>query len=145
MPRASELSTLIPHVIAGDLDSIRPDVQDFFKQRGSRIIDLSHDQDTTDLQKCLSQLEEDFPAEDLADTTILAAGLPSHSLHVSNRLVSCHKTSCILHVSRPCQVSDCFLKQSALLCTRTVTLCAMRCPGLAAWSKTPLEALSACI
>lgn len=61
-------------MIAGDLDSIRPDVQDFFKQRGSQIVDLSHDQDTTDLQKCLSQLEQHFSAKDLADITVVAAG-----------------------------------------------------------------------
>lgn len=41
----------------GDLDSVRQDVQDFYTSRGVPMIDLSSDQETTDLEKCLLFLE----------------------------------------------------------------------------------------
>ena len=43
----------LPHCVAGDLDSIRDDVRAFYEGLGVRIHDLSHDQDSTDLMKCL--------------------------------------------------------------------------------------------
>ena len=67
-----------PALIAGDLDSISDEVRQFYSQEGTRIIDLSHDQDSTDLQKCLCELEKQFDAEQLIDFTIIAAG-QSHS------------------------------------------------------------------
>ncbi|KAL2653823.1 hypothetical protein R1flu_021951 [Riccia fluitans] len=45
-----------PDVIKGDLDSIRPTVRDFYKDLGAKVIDESHDQDTTDFQKCISYI-----------------------------------------------------------------------------------------
>lgn len=63
-----------PAVIAGDLDSISTDVKQFYTQQGTKIIDLSHDQDSTDLQKCLLEVENQFGAEDLKQYTIVAAG-----------------------------------------------------------------------
>ena len=42
-----------PHRIAGDLDSIREDVRSFYSSLGVPVTDLSHDQDSTDLMKCL--------------------------------------------------------------------------------------------
>ncbi|KFM27631.1 Thiamin pyrophosphokinase 1 [Auxenochlorella protothecoides] len=42
-----------PHAIIGDLDSIRPEVAAYYRDAGVAITDLSHDQDSTDLQKCV--------------------------------------------------------------------------------------------
>jgi hypothetical protein len=36
------------------LDSLRPDVRDFYEKEGVAIVDRGHDQETTDLQKCLA-------------------------------------------------------------------------------------------
>lgn len=47
----------LPDLIKGDLDSVRPEVRDFYMSRGVPIIDLSSDQDTTDLEKCLLFLD----------------------------------------------------------------------------------------
>ncbi|KAL6766471.1 TPK1 [Auxenochlorella protothecoides x Auxenochlorella symbiontica] len=43
----------LPHAIIGDLDSIRPEVAAYYHDAGVAITDLSHDQDSTDLQKCV--------------------------------------------------------------------------------------------
>ena len=63
-----------PTAIAGDLDSITKEVRRFYNDEGTRIIDLSHDQDSTDFQKCLCELEKQFDAEQLIQYTIIAAG-----------------------------------------------------------------------
>jgi hypothetical protein len=47
----------LPDLIKGDLDSVRADVTDFYTSRGIPFIDLSSDQETTDLEKCLLFLE----------------------------------------------------------------------------------------
>lgn len=59
----------LPDAIHGDLDSIRPDVIQFYSARGISIKDLSEDQDTTDLMKCIMFVEQLIeasatPAED---------------------------------------------------------------------------------
>ena len=63
-----------PTAIAGDLDSISTEVRQFYSDEGTRIIDLSGDQDSTDFQKCLCELEKQFNAEQLTQYTIIAAG-----------------------------------------------------------------------
>lgn len=45
---------LPPHAIVGDLDSARGETLEIFRQAGSEIVDLSQDQDSTDLQKCVA-------------------------------------------------------------------------------------------
>ncbi|KDR76321.1 hypothetical protein GALMADRAFT_475862 [Galerina marginata CBS 339.88] len=47
----------VPHLIKGDLDSIRSDVREFYKVLDVTIVQ-DHDQDATDLMKCVSALEE---------------------------------------------------------------------------------------
>nr|CCA24794.1 thiamin pyrophosphokinase putative [Albugo laibachii Nc14] len=55
--RVEAESTFIPKYIKGDLDSLRPDVQSYYEQQGTEIIqDL--DQDSNDLDKCLNLLYE---------------------------------------------------------------------------------------
>ena len=46
----------LPHIIAGDLDSVRDEVKEYYTHHGVEIVDLSHDQDTTDLMKCIDLL-----------------------------------------------------------------------------------------
>lgn len=75
-----------PTAIAGDLDSISKEVRQFYGNEGTRIIDLSHDQDSTDFQKCLCELEKQFDAEQLLQYTIIAAG----QCHCSCIPLQCH-------------------------------------------------------
>lgn len=49
----------LPDLITGDLDSIRDDVRQYYESCGVRVIDLSHDQDSTDLMKCIEALARD--------------------------------------------------------------------------------------
>ena len=46
-------SSFLPDFIVGDLDSISPNARLHFGSLGVPIVDLSQDQDSTDLQKCL--------------------------------------------------------------------------------------------
>ncbi|EFJ10261.1 hypothetical protein SELMODRAFT_235596 [Selaginella moellendorffii] len=48
----------IPDAIIGDLDSILPEVRQFYESRGTAVLDKSHDQDTVDLHKCISFVAE---------------------------------------------------------------------------------------
>lgn len=72
----------LPHLIKGDLDSIRPDVAEFYKQAGVPLVDLSHDQDSTDLQKCIHYIRDNKmvrsnsteTSSDVPIRTILALG-----------------------------------------------------------------------
>ena len=59
---------------AGDLDSLRPEVADFYAERGTLVIDESRDQDSTDLQKCISHIRERPRPAGAAEPLILAAG-----------------------------------------------------------------------
>lgn len=56
-PADAVRSRFLPHLIKGDLDSVRPDVLEFYTSHGVPIADLSHDQMSTDLQKCLRYIE----------------------------------------------------------------------------------------
>ncbi|XP_010556746.1 PREDICTED: thiamine pyrophosphokinase 1 isoform X2 [Tarenaya hassleriana] len=63
-----------PDVIKGDMDSIRPDVLDFYVSLGTKVVDESHDQDTTDLHKCISYIHESTPDHEKSRLHILATG-----------------------------------------------------------------------
>lgn len=52
----------VPDALVGDLDSVRPEVKELYASRGSRVTDLSHDQDSTDLDKCLAHVESHLAA-----------------------------------------------------------------------------------
>ncbi|KAF8015095.1 hypothetical protein BT93_H0786 [Corymbia citriodora subsp. variegata] len=64
----------IPEVIKGDMDSIRTEVMDFYRKLGTKIVDESHDQDTTDLHKCVSYIRDLTPELDKSNLCILVAG-----------------------------------------------------------------------
>ncbi|XP_043718689.1 thiamine pyrophosphokinase 1-like [Telopea speciosissima] len=61
-----------PDVIKGDMDSIRTDVQEFYSNLGTKILDESQDQDTTDLHKCISFIQDFMP--DKSNLCILVTG-----------------------------------------------------------------------
>ncbi|KAF8394576.1 hypothetical protein HHK36_020789 [Tetracentron sinense] len=63
-----------PDVIKGDMDSIRTEVQDFYLNLGTNILDESHDQDTTDLHKCVAYIRDFTPNLDKSNLCILVAG-----------------------------------------------------------------------
>ncbi|XP_043710040.1 thiamine pyrophosphokinase 1 isoform X1 [Telopea speciosissima] len=63
-----------PDVITGDMDSIRSDVMEFYSNMGTKILDESNDQDTTDLHKCVSFVQDSTPELDKSDLCILATG-----------------------------------------------------------------------
>ncbi|KXZ55197.1 hypothetical protein GPECTOR_3g341 [Gonium pectorale] len=50
----------LPDVVLGDLDSLRPDVRQFYTSHGVPFVDLSYDQDTNDLTKAVQLIEDRF-------------------------------------------------------------------------------------
>lgn len=54
---------LYPHTIVGDFDSARREVLDELQMAGSELINLSEDQNSTDLQKCLNYILGEKVAE----------------------------------------------------------------------------------
>ncbi|KAG2481966.1 hypothetical protein HYH03_019073 [Edaphochlamys debaryana] len=54
----------LPDLVLGDLDSLRPDVRQFYAAHGVPFLDLSYDQDSTDLMKAIRLIEERFIATD---------------------------------------------------------------------------------
>ncbi|EXB67539.1 Thiamin pyrophosphokinase 1 [Morus notabilis] len=63
-----------PNVIKGDMDSVRTEVLDFYRSKGTQIVDESHDQDTTDLHKCITHIRDFTPNADKSNLCILVAG-----------------------------------------------------------------------
>lgn len=53
-------SRFLPNLIKGDLDSVRPDIRSFYESLSVPIVDLSHDQVFTDLQKCVAYVDITF-------------------------------------------------------------------------------------
>lgn len=73
--RASHL----PNLIVGDMDSIRPDVLGYYSNRGVEVVDKGHDQETTDLHKCIANVTSQLQAKESGgsreeDEWIVAAG-----------------------------------------------------------------------
>lgn len=64
----------LPNVICGDLDSIRSDVLQFYKSQGVEIRDLSHDQDSTDTDKCIEYIKETQSLEEPIRLVVLGNG-----------------------------------------------------------------------
>ncbi|KAK1317396.1 hypothetical protein QJS10_CPA05g00438 [Acorus calamus] len=63
-----------PDVIKGDMDSLRPEVQEFYVNLGTQIVDESYDQDTTDLHKCIAFIRDSTPELDKSNLCILVVG-----------------------------------------------------------------------
>jgi Thiamin pyrophosphokinase, catalytic domain len=67
-----ERSGFVPDVIKGDLDSLRPDVAAFYKERGTDIME-AHSQDHNDFEKCILELQA-RAGSDAASTTVVVLG-----------------------------------------------------------------------
>ncbi|KAH9786372.1 Thiamine pyrophosphokinase 1 [Citrus sinensis] len=63
-----------PDLIKGDMDSIRKEVMDFYASLGTKVVDESHDQDTTDLHKCVAYIRDCTPNLEKSNLRILVAG-----------------------------------------------------------------------
>ncbi|XP_010269525.1 PREDICTED: thiamine pyrophosphokinase 1 isoform X2 [Nelumbo nucifera] len=63
-----------PDVIKGDMDSIRTEVVNFYLGMGTKVQNESHDQDTTDLHKCVSYIRDSTPELQKSSLCILVAG-----------------------------------------------------------------------
>ncbi|KAI5084207.1 hypothetical protein GOP47_0000376 [Adiantum capillus-veneris] len=90
-----------PDVIKGDLDSVRSEVKAFYEQIGTIVVDESHDQDTTDLHKCISYVLNDHGlSAGKPDMKILVVGALGgrldHEFGNLNVLYSFPKTRIIL-------------------------------------------------
>ncbi|KAL4072572.1 thiamine pyrophosphokinase [Scleroderma yunnanense] len=64
----------IPDLIKGDLDSLRTDVQEYYTSKGAPVVQ-DHDQDSTDLMKCVQSLQEKEKAEGQEYEIIVLGGL----------------------------------------------------------------------
>jgi thiamine pyrophosphokinase len=70
-----------PDAIVGDLDSIRTDVRGAYSEMGIPIIDLSADQETTDLEKCVHHIRQQIASQASSEATsntivVLGVSLP---------------------------------------------------------------------
>ncbi|KAF8899944.1 thiamine pyrophosphokinase [Gymnopilus junonius] len=63
----------LPDLIKGDLDSIRPNVRSFYESNGVPVIQ-DHDENSTDLMKCLFALEDFEASRDLRQYRIIFLG-----------------------------------------------------------------------
>ncbi|KAF8719981.1 hypothetical protein HU200_024751 [Digitaria exilis] len=63
-----------PDVIKGDMDSVRPEVKEYYSNMGTRIVDDSHDQDTTDLHKCITFVVKNSDNSNLCILVLGAVG-----------------------------------------------------------------------
>lgn len=54
----------MPNAIVGDLDSLRADVRAFYSALGVQPVDLAHDQDSTDLDKCIQRVQIEMEQAD---------------------------------------------------------------------------------
>uniref|UniRef100_A0A7N0TTC5 thiamine diphosphokinase n=1 Tax=Kalanchoe fedtschenkoi TaxID=63787 RepID=A0A7N0TTC5_KALFE len=56
------------------MDSIRTEVLDYYLMKGTKLVDQSHDQDTTDLHKCINYICSISIEEDKSNLCILVSG-----------------------------------------------------------------------
>jgi len=75
-----------PDLIIGDLDSIRPDVRQFYLAMGVEVVDLAQDQDSTDLMKALSWLTEAGTSLPTTTQVIVLGGLGGRLDHTMANL-----------------------------------------------------------
>lgn len=62
----------LPEYIAGDLDSIRPDVYNFYKSLGTKVLRID-DQDNNDLDKCLNIINDHFHTDKAVEVLVIGA------------------------------------------------------------------------
>ncbi|NP_001152100.1 thiamin pyrophosphokinase 1 isoform X2 [Zea mays] len=72
--KKSTRNKYVPEIIEGDMDSIRPEVKLFYSSQGSKISDKSHNQETTDLHKCISRIHHCTPDDEKPNLCVLVTG-----------------------------------------------------------------------
>ncbi|XP_039378997.1 thiamin pyrophosphokinase 1 isoform X9 [Mauremys reevesii] len=82
--------SFLPDYISGDFDSIRPEVQEYYKVKGCELIETP-DQDFTDFTKCLQILQKKIEEKGLQG---------KHKLYVNTGLES--KWCGLIPVGNPC-------------------------------------------
>ncbi|KAJ4498692.1 thiamine pyrophosphokinase [Lentinula lateritia] len=63
----------LPDLIKGDLDSLRPDVREYYDSKGV-LVEKDDDQDSTDLMKCISAIIEKEKSEGTSQYEIILLG-----------------------------------------------------------------------
>ncbi|KAF9048716.1 thiamine pyrophosphokinase [Panaeolus papilionaceus] len=84
------LESFKPDLIKGDLDSIRPDVRQFYQSIGVPIVQDSN-QDATDLMKCVDALKQREQAEGTRYQIVLLGGLSGRLDQTIHTLSYLHK------------------------------------------------------
>ncbi|KAF8623713.1 hypothetical protein AX17_007410 [Amanita inopinata Kibby_2008] len=80
-----------PNLIKGDLDSIRDEVKEYYAEQGVPVV-LDHDQDSTDLMKCVSSLQKWEEEQHLEQHELILLGGLSGRLDQTIHTLSClHK------------------------------------------------------
>lgn len=59
---------------AGDLDSARAEVLDYYSDHGAEVVNMAEDQESTDLGKCLRYIQKRYDEEQLRQLTIVVLG-----------------------------------------------------------------------
>ncbi|XP_066306309.1 thiamine pyrophosphokinase 2-like [Miscanthus floridulus] len=72
--KKSTRNKYVPEIIEGDMDSIRPEVKLFYSSQGSKISDKTHNQETTDLHKCISRIHHRTPDHEKPNLCVLVTG-----------------------------------------------------------------------
>ncbi len=75
-----ERARFIPEFVRGDLDSVDDAVIEYYQRHGTRIV-KDHDQDTTDLEKCILLIQQNITLEqpkDAREVPSLFEGACSH-------------------------------------------------------------------
>ncbi|THH09650.1 hypothetical protein EW146_g8628 [Bondarzewia mesenterica] len=82
----------IPDLVKGDLDSLRDDVRKYYASKGVSIVQ-DHDQDSTDLMKCIFSLQDKERAEGKSDLydIVLLGGLSGRLDQTIHTLSYLHK------------------------------------------------------
>lgn len=78
----------LPQLIRGDMDSVRPEVLEFYKSQGVCIENLSHDQMSTDLHKCLAYI---LASGQMIDTVVAVGALGGRLDHILSNLSTLHQ------------------------------------------------------
>lgn len=60
--------------IAGDLDSARAEVLNYYSSHGTEVVNMAEDQESTDLSKCLRYIQNHYDKQRLQELTIVVLG-----------------------------------------------------------------------
>ncbi|KAI5981442.1 thiamine pyrophosphokinase Thi80 [Pisolithus marmoratus] len=80
----------VPDLVKGDLDSLRADVRDYYTSKGVSVVQ-DHDQNSTDLMKCVQSVEEKDKLESREYEIIILGGLGGRLDHAMHTLSYVHK------------------------------------------------------